>query len=95
MDIAQKDKVKLMLKYGQGRLFVHTLDEHYKFYHISLQGKKIVATYGRIGKKEVRDVKEMYSERQALHYVNSKIREKLSKGYIEIYEANSVKEVIL
>lgn len=91
MDIAQKDKVKLMLKYGPGRLFVHTLDEHYKFYHITMNGKRVVATYGRIGKTEMQDVKDMYSERQALHYLNSKIREKLSKGYIEIYEANSIK----
>jgi predicted DNA-binding WGR domain protein len=91
MEIAQKDKVKLLLKFGPGRLFVQTLDEHYKFYHINTQGKKVVATYGRIGKTQQNDIKDFYSERQAEHYVNQKIAEKLRKGYIEMIDAVGVK----
>jgi len=92
MDIALKDKVKLLLKFGPGRLFVQTLDEHYKYYHVSHQEKRVVVTYGRIGKTQMNDVKEFYSSREAEIFAIKKINEKLNKGYIEIEQATAVRE---
>ena len=60
-----------------------------KFWEISLNGKRVYITYGRIGidnpaTKEVKPKgKPFKSKEEAKAYVEEKIREKTNKGYIE------------
>ena len=60
-----------------------------KFWEISLNGKQVYVTYGRIGidspaTKEIKiKGKPFKSKEEAKAYVEGKIREKINKGYIE------------
>jgi predicted DNA-binding WGR domain protein len=88
--LLSKDKIKLLLKFGPGRLFVNTADEHYKFYHVQVADKKCTVHFGRIGKATRIDSKEFYSNSGAEYYAQDKIKEKLKKGYVEIDKAKIV-----
>ena len=56
-----------------------------KFWKVSLEAKKVIVTYGRIGiENPAQNEKKFSSEEKAKKYVESKIREKTSKGYQEI-----------
>ena len=56
-----------------------------KFWKVSLEAKKVIVTYGRIGiEKPAQNEKKFASEEKAKKYVESKIREKTNKGYQEI-----------
>ena len=56
-----------------------------KFWKVSLESKKVIVTYGRIGiKNPAQNEKKFASEEKAKKYVESKIREKNNKGYQEI-----------
>ena len=56
-----------------------------KFWEVSLEAKKVIVTYGRIGiENPAQNEKKFASEEKAKKYVESKIREKTNKGYLEI-----------
>ena len=56
-----------------------------KFWKVSLESKKVIVIYGRIGiENPHKRQKKFASEEKAKKYVESKIREKTSKGYQEI-----------
>ena len=59
-----------------------------KFWEINLKGKQVTLTYGRIGIKNpakiVKKFKGKKASEDAKKYATSKIREKLTKGYLEI-----------
>ena len=56
-----------------------------KFWKVSLESKKVIVTYGRIGiLNPAENEKKFASEEKAKKYVESKIREKTNKGYQEI-----------
>ena len=65
-----------------------------KFWKVSLESKKLIVTYGRIGIKKpatktfifpTNDPKEGFKTKEdAEKYCEKKIREKTSKGYVEI-----------
>ncbi len=56
----------------------------HKFWEISLNANKVLVKYGRIGiKNPAKSEKELDSKDQAKKYYEKKIREKISKGYIE------------
>ena len=59
-----------------------------KFWEINLKGKQVTLTYGRIGIKKpaqiVKKFKGKKASEDAKKYATSKIREKLTKGYLEI-----------
>ena len=58
-----------------------------KFWEINLKGKQVTLTYGRIGIKKpasiVKPFKGKSASEDAKKYAESKIREKINKGYIE------------
>ena len=57
-----------------------------KFWKVSLESKKVIVTYGRIGISNPAQIEKKFaSEKKAKKYVESKIREKNNKGYQEIY----------
>ena len=59
-----------------------------KFWEINLKGKQVTITYGRIGIKKpaqiVKKFKGKSASEDAKKFATSKIREKLTKGYLEI-----------
>ena len=56
-----------------------------KFWKVSLEAKKVIVTFGRIGiENPAQNEKKFVSEEKAKKYVESKIREKTNKGYQEI-----------
>ena len=59
-----------------------------KFWEINLKGKQVTLTYGRIGIKNpakiVKKFKGKSASEDAKKFAVSKIREKLTKGYLEI-----------
>ena len=56
-----------------------------KFWKVSLESKKVIVTFGRIGiENPAQNEKKFASEEKAKKYVESKIREKTNKGYQEI-----------
>jgi len=58
-----------------------------KFWEINLKGEQITLTYGRIGIKNpasiVKKFKGKSASEDAKKFAESKIREKINKGYIE------------
>ena len=58
-----------------------------KFWEINLKGKQVTLTYGRIGIKKpasiVKNFKGKSASADAKKFAESKIREKVNKGYIE------------
>jgi len=58
-----------------------------KFWEINLKGKQVIITYGKIGiKNPAQIVKEFTGKsanEDAKKFAASKIREKLTKGYLE------------
>ena len=58
-----------------------------KFWEINLKGKQVILTYGRIGIKNsaqiVKKFKGNSASEDAKKYAETKIREKVNKGYIE------------
>ena len=56
----------------------------HKFWEISLNANKVLVKYGRIGiQNPAKSEKELDSKDQAKKYYEKKIREKISKGYVE------------
>ena len=59
-----------------------------KFWEINLKGKQVTLTYGRIGIENpasiVKKFKGKSASEDAKKFAASKIREKLTKGYLEI-----------
>ncbi len=59
-----------------------------KFWEINLKGKQVTLTYGRKGIKKpaqiVKKFKGKSASEDAKKFAESKIREKLKKGYLEI-----------
>ena len=70
------------------RYFEFKDDASNKFWEINLKGKQVILTYGRIGIKNpaqiVKKFKGKSASEDAKKYATSKIREKLTKGYLEI-----------
>ena len=55
-----------------------------KFWEINLKGKIITLTYGKIGAKGQKTLKDDFTTgEEAKKFAESKIREKINKGYIE------------
>ena len=55
-----------------------------KFWEINLKGKIITLTYGKIGAKGQKTLKDDFTTgEEAKKFAESKIREKTNKGYIE------------
>ena len=55
-----------------------------KFWEINLKGKIITLTYGKIGTKGQKTLKDDFTTgEEAKKFAESKIREKTNKGYIE------------
>ena len=55
-----------------------------KFWEINLKGKIITLTYGKIGAKGQKTLKDDFTTgEEAKKFAVSKIREKTNKGYIE------------
>ena len=55
-----------------------------KFWEINLKGKIITLTYGKIGAKGQKTLKDDFTTvEEAKKFTQSKIREKTNKGYIE------------
>ena len=75
-------KLGLMKKY-----FEYTDTVSNKFWEINLKGKQVTLTYGRIGIKNpaqiVKKFKGKSASEDAKKYAETKIREKVNKGYIE------------
>ena len=56
----------------------------HKFWEISLIANKVITKYGRVGiKNPAQTEKSFASKDQAKNYCEKKIREKISKGYLE------------
>ena len=76
-------KLDLMKKY-----FEYTDAVSNKFWEINLKGKQVTLTYGRKGIKKpaqiVKKFKGKSASEDAKKFAESKIREKLKKGYLEI-----------
>ena len=71
------DEAKLLLTYSQGALLVNDEGVHYKFYNIYYNDQEgVVAQWGRVGSKPQSTTYGRYKGT-----MNSKIREKLNKGY--------------
>lgn len=73
------DEAKLKLQFN-GRIFVNTQDEHYKFWTIEVIDKSSYRSYwGRIGKTiQSQTISGIQQD------IDRKIREKLRKGYREL-----------
>ena len=55
-----------------------------KFWEINLKGKIITLTYGKIGAKGQKTLKDDFTTgEEAKKFAESKIREKINKGYIK------------
>jgi len=58
-----------------------------KFWEINLKGKQVTLTYGRIGIKKPASIVKIFKGKSASEdakkFAESKIREKVNKGYIE------------
>ena len=66
------------------KYFEYTDEVSNKFWEINLKGKQVIITFGRIGiKNPPSQVKEFSSNDEAKKYTETKIREKVNKGYIE------------
>ena len=78
------DEAKLKLLYPQGKTFVNTKDNHYKFWHIVRKGTEVTTSWGRMGKKIQTLDKSFGYEYAADTFMDQKIREKTRKGYEEI-----------
>lgn len=79
--LLSKDKIKLLLRYGPGNLLANTEGNHYKFYHVAIEGKTCIIHYGRIGKTIRQIIYECHSRSGAKMYAGNKILEKLKGGY--------------
>ena len=70
------------------KYFEYTNHVSNKFWEINLKGKQVTLTYGRMGIKNpakiVKKFKGKNASEDAKKYATSKIREKLTKGYLEI-----------
>ena len=70
------------------KYFEYTDEVSNKFWEINLKEKQVTLTYGRIGIKNpaqiVKKFKGKSANEDAKKYATSKIREKLTKGYLEI-----------
>tara|TARA_Y100001970_G_scaffold291503_1_gene428913 strand:+ start:2905 stop:3123 length:219 start_codon:yes stop_codon:yes gene_type:complete len=58
-----------------------------KFWEISLKGKHVLISYGRIGIKKPAKIEKIFkgqtASEDAKKFADSKIREKINKGYLE------------
>ncbi len=70
------------------KYFEYTDEVSNKFWEINLKGKQVIVTFGRIGIKNpaqiIKKFKGKSASEDAKKYAASKIREKLTKGYLEI-----------
>ena len=66
------------------KYFEYTDEVSNKFWQISLKGKQVIITFGRIEIKNPQSqLKEFSSNDEAKKYAERKIRDKTNKGYIE------------
>ena len=66
------------------KYFEYTDEVSNKFWQISLKGKQVIITFGRIGiKNPASQLKKFDSNEEAKKHAERKIREKTNKGYIE------------
>ena len=66
------------------KYFEYTDEVSNKFWEINLKGKQVILTFGRIGiQNPQKIIKKFNSNKEALKFTESKIREKTNKGYIE------------
>lgn len=69
------------------RTFVHTTDGHSKFWTVSVAGRHVHFTWGRIGTCGQQKTKSFSYESAARAAAYDKMQEKLGKGYVEIGRA--------
>ena len=69
------------------KYFEYTDATSNKFWEINLKGKQVTLTYGRIGIKKPAKIVKKFEGKSAIEdakkFATSKIREKLTKGYLE------------
>jgi len=66
------------------KYFEYTDEVSNKFWEINLKGKQVIVTFGRIGIKNPQQIKKEFSTNEkAKKFIETKIREKVNKGYIE------------
>ena len=66
------------------KYFEYTDEVSNKFWEINLKGKIVTLTYGKIGAKGQKTLKDDFATgEEAKKFTESKIREKINKGYIE------------
>ena len=66
------------------KYFEYTDEVSNKFWEINLKGKIVTLTYGKIGAKGQKTLKDDFAtSKEAKKFVESKIREKETKGYIQ------------
>ena len=78
MKATQSIKAKLTLLYPTCRIIIHDEDGHYKFYCLDAENNRVI--YGRIGQKP----KSVKMHPNNYNWIESKIKEKIKKGYREI-----------
>ena len=65
------------------KYFEYTDEVSNKFWEIYLKGKIVTLTYGKIGAKGQKTLKDDFANsKEAKKFAESKIKEKLNKGYI-------------
>ena len=66
------------------KYFEYTDEVSNKFWEINLKGKIVTLTYGKIGAKGQKTLKDDFATgEEAKKFTESKIKEKVKKGYIE------------
>jgi len=66
------------------KYFEYTDEVSNKFWEINLKGKQVIITYGRIGIDNPHHIKKKFkTNEEAKKFTESKIKEKINKGYIE------------
>ena len=66
------------------KYFEYTDEVSNKFWEINLKGKQVILTFGRIGIKNPQQIKKKFkTNEEAKKFTESKIKEKINKGYIE------------
>ena len=65
------------------KYFEYTDEVSNKFWEINLKGNQVIITFGRIGNKPQQSKKRFGTNEEAKKFVETKIKEKVKKRYIE------------